>query len=129
MYASFECLIFPSRWAEPFALTPLEAAAAGRVIVGTTTGGSGEFLKNGQNALTFEANNVASLQENLLLLQRHPRFAHLLALQAQKKVAAQFTVDHSTRAIERLLHQAVMAQQQPLAVNQAHASEEVAHVA
>ena len=51
IYPRYDVLIFPSEWEEPFALTPLEAAAAGIAIIGTTTGGSGEFLCHEKTAL------------------------------------------------------------------------------
>ena len=43
VYSAHDALLFTSEWAEPFALTPLEAMASGLPVIGTTTGGSGEL--------------------------------------------------------------------------------------
>src|SRR5262249_31852985 len=48
-----DVLIFPSIWDEPFSITVLEAMAASLCVVGTTTGGSAEILREDVNSLTF----------------------------------------------------------------------------
>ena len=50
-YADADVLLFPVRWEEPWGLVPLEAMAVGTPVVATGTGGSGEYLRNGENAL------------------------------------------------------------------------------
>jgi len=58
IYAEHDVLIFPSEWPEPFGITRLEAMATGLVVVGTTTGGSGELLRDGDTAFTFKAGDI-----------------------------------------------------------------------
>jgi len=53
IYREHDILVFPSEWEEPFAITPLEAMAAGLVVVGTLTGGSGELFRDRETAMTF----------------------------------------------------------------------------
>ena len=60
-YADCDAVVFPVEWAEPFGLVPLEAMGVGRPVVATGRGGSGEFLRDGDNALLFEAGNAGSL--------------------------------------------------------------------
>jgi glycogen(starch) synthase len=55
VYREHDALLFTSEWAEPFALTPLEAMASGTPVIGTTTGGSREIFRHGDNALTYAA--------------------------------------------------------------------------
>jgi glycosyltransferase involved in cell wall biosynthesis len=50
-YAAADVLLFPVRWGEPWGLVPLEAMAVGTPVVATGTGGSGEYLRDGENAL------------------------------------------------------------------------------
>ncbi len=51
LYAESDALLFPVRWEEPWGLVPLEAMAAGCTVVATGRGGSGEYLRDGENAL------------------------------------------------------------------------------
>jgi glycogen(starch) synthase len=56
-----DALIFPSVWAEPFGLVPVEAMASSVPVVATGTGGSGEFLHDGDNCLLFAPGDALSL--------------------------------------------------------------------
>jgi glycosyltransferase involved in cell wall biosynthesis len=49
--ADADAVVFPSVWAEPWGLVPLEAMAAGTPVVATGTGGSGEYLRHEENCL------------------------------------------------------------------------------
>lgn len=53
-YRAHDVFVFPSTWSEPFGLVPIEAMACGVPVVGTGTGGSGEFLIDGVTALVPE---------------------------------------------------------------------------
>jgi glycogen synthase len=49
-------------WEEPWGLVPLEAMAVGRPVVATGTGGSGEYLVDGENCLIYgPPDNAAQL--------------------------------------------------------------------
>jgi glycosyltransferase involved in cell wall biosynthesis len=62
VYASADAVLFPVSWDEPFGLVPLEAMAVGRPVVATGAGGSGEYLRNGENCLIFSpADDAAAL--------------------------------------------------------------------
>ncbi len=49
VYAGADAVLFPVRWSEPWGLVPLEAMAVGRPVVATGMGGSGEYLRDGEN--------------------------------------------------------------------------------
>jgi glycosyltransferase involved in cell wall biosynthesis len=53
LYASADATLFPVLWEEPWGLVPLESMAAGRPVIATGTGGSGEYLDDGENCLLF----------------------------------------------------------------------------
>ncbi len=49
VYADADAVVFPVTWNEPWGLVPLEAMAVGRPVVATGTGGSAEYLRDGEN--------------------------------------------------------------------------------
>ncbi len=53
LYAEADVVVFPVQWEEPWGLVPLEAMAVGRPVVATGTGGSAEYLRDGENCLIF----------------------------------------------------------------------------
>lgn len=54
LYARSDALLFPVRWEEPWGLVPLEAMSVGTPVVATGRGGSGEYLRDGENCLLFD---------------------------------------------------------------------------
>ena len=87
---------------------PLEAAAAGLVVAGTTTGGSGEFLKEGVTARCWEAGNAGALAQVLDNLAADPAQRQRLAQTAQFVVRTQFTQSIMVDAIEHHLFHACL---------------------
>jgi glycogen synthase len=62
IYAESDAVLFPVQWEEPWGLVPLEAMAVGVPVVATGRGGSGEFLRDGENCLLYEpADDPAAL--------------------------------------------------------------------
>jgi glycosyltransferase involved in cell wall biosynthesis len=53
IYANSDAVVFPVQWEEPWGLVPLEAMAVGRPVVATGTGGSAEYLADGENCLVY----------------------------------------------------------------------------
>lgn len=60
-YRDADAVVFPVLWAEPFGLVPLEAMGIGRPVVATGRGGSGEFLRDGDNCLLHEPGDARAL--------------------------------------------------------------------
>ena len=107
LMAACHGLLFPSEWEEPFALTPLEASAAGLAVVGTLTGGSPEFLREGETALTYAAGNADACAVALAKLRDDPELGQRLATTAQREVAARFTVATMLDRMEAHLREAM----------------------
>ena len=61
----FDVLIFPSIYEEPLARMTQEAMASGLVVVGTTTGGTKEILRDGETGLTFAPEDADGLAEQV----------------------------------------------------------------
>ena len=60
-YRDADVVVFPSVWDEPFGLVPVEAMACATPVVATGTGGSAEFLVDGENCLLFPPGDVDGL--------------------------------------------------------------------
>jgi glycosyltransferase involved in cell wall biosynthesis len=60
-YRDADVVVFPSEWAEPFGIVPLEAMACGVPVVATGTGGSGEFLEDDVNCVLFRPGDAPAL--------------------------------------------------------------------
>lgn len=71
-YAASDAVLFPVEWEEPWGLVPLEAMAVGRPVVATGTGGSGEYLRDGENCLLFARGDAQALAECVTRLGRDP---------------------------------------------------------
>ena len=61
LYEAHDAVVFPVVWDEPWGLVPLEAMALGRPVVASGRGGSGEYLRDGENCLLHTAEDPASL--------------------------------------------------------------------
>ncbi|MEA2645041.1 MAG: glycogen synthase [Chloroflexota bacterium] len=72
VYAAHDVLVFPTIWSEPFGLVPLEAMAAGCLVVGTGTGGSGDHVRDGETALRFAPEDAAGLAAAVARLVADP---------------------------------------------------------
>ena len=61
MYAAADVVVFPVKWPEPWGLVPLEAMAVGRPVIATGTGGSAEYLRDGENCLLVPTDDPEAL--------------------------------------------------------------------
>lgn len=71
-YAAADVVVFPVEWPEPWGLVPLEAMSVGRPVVATGTGGSGEYLADGENCLLFPPGDAAALAGRVRELAASP---------------------------------------------------------
>jgi glycosyltransferase involved in cell wall biosynthesis len=108
LYRAHDVLVFPSVWAEPFSLTLLEAMASGLAVVGTATGGSGEVLRHGVNALVFAPGDAAACAAHVRALVDDPDLHAALAREARRTIEDGFTLERMIDAIERDLRAAVL---------------------
>lgn len=101
--AHYNILILPSEYDEPLARAMQEAMAMGLLVIGTTTGGSGELLMHERTGLVFEPGNPGSLASQLRRALDEPELAARLAEVGQKKVIERFNIQRTIEQIEGYL--------------------------
>ena len=107
VYRSHDIFVFPSTWDEPFGLTHLEAMACGTPVVSTTKGGPGEFLRDGENALTFEAKDARDLTDKLADLLDDDGLRAAIAKAGRSCVVDLFSADRYVSDLERFLQDTI----------------------
>lgn len=98
--AAASAVVFPSRWAEPFGLVPIEAMACGTPVLATGVGGSGEFLADGTNCLRFDPDDAAGLVDAVRRLDGDDALRTRL-IAGGRRTAEYFGRDRFTDVIER----------------------------
>lgn len=98
-YQAADALVFPSEWAEPFGLTPLEAMAGGTPVVATGVGGSGEYLVDGHTCVRFAAGDPIALATAVERLAGDDALRDRL-IAAGYRAAEVFDVERLTDAFE-----------------------------
>jgi glycosyltransferase involved in cell wall biosynthesis len=101
--AAYDVLILPSEYEEPIARSMQEAMAMGLLVIGTTTGGSGELLVHEQTGLVFEAGNAQSLTHQLKRALVDPDLVVRLAQAGRTRVEMEFNIDHTVGRIDAYL--------------------------
>ena len=96
--AAADAVLFPVTWPEPWGLVPLEAMAVGRPVIATGTGGSAEYLRDGENALLFPPGDPAALRNAIVRLSAEPKLRARLVT-GGRATAARFTEAAWTAAI------------------------------
>ena len=113
IYREHDALLFTSEWAEPFALTPLEAMSCGLPVIGTTTGGSREIFRQRDNSLTYTAGNAEELGERILELAGSPALRARIAATGREEVRSTYSLPVIVDQIENYLNETVSTWKPP----------------
>jgi glycosyltransferase involved in cell wall biosynthesis len=100
LYEAADVTIFPVIWEEPWGLVPLESMALGRPVIATGRGGSGEYLRDEDNALLYEAGDADALAAAVRRLAHDPGLRARLRVGGQK-TAPLYTEDVFNAAVAR----------------------------
>jgi glycosyltransferase involved in cell wall biosynthesis len=101
--AQHDGLFLASEYNEPLARAMQEAMAMGLLVIGTTTGGSGELLAHEETGLVFEAADSESLAQQLERVAEKPESAKRLAMAGTQRVIKEFNIEHTIERIEEYL--------------------------
>lgn len=112
--AAHDILLFPSEWEEPFARTVLEAMAAGLLVIGTETGGTGELLVENETGLTYPAGDAGALASQIGRALSDRELRMRLAAAARQTVEERFSFGRMVNELETRLRQ--IASVTPVAV-------------
>lgn len=107
IYAEHDALLFTSDWGEPFALTPIEAMAAGLPVIGTPDGGSAELLRHEHNALVVPPRNPPALAEAVRRLADDIGLRRKISAAGTAHVHMHHRLENYCAAVEALLTRAV----------------------
>lgn len=78
-------------WYEPFGLTPLEAMACGRPVIGSAVGGLTFTIAEGETGFLVPPRNPAALAERLQFLLDQPDLTTRMGKAARARVQREFT--------------------------------------
>jgi len=109
MLCAHDVLVFPSIWNEPFGRVLVEAMASRVPVVGTTVGGAGEILRDGETGLVFEPGDVEGLVDRLERLAGDPELLGGLVTRGESVARSEFDVARMAVGIEAYLEEVIRA--------------------
>jgi glycosyltransferase involved in cell wall biosynthesis len=105
LYRTSDALLFPVRWEEPWGLVPLEAMASGCLVLATGRGGSGEYLRDGENCLLVPVRDPAALAAAVRRLSEDPELRERLR-SGGSLTASQHSEEVFNQSVEAQLEEA-----------------------
>lgn len=98
-----DVLILSSEYDEPLARSIQEAMAMEMLVIGTTTGGSGELLVHESTGLVFEPRNAKSLAEQITLAAQNPKLMNEIRIAGREEIEHNFSIQKTVLEIESYL--------------------------
>jgi glycosyltransferase involved in cell wall biosynthesis len=101
---AFDVLYQPSLW-EAMSVVLLEAMAAGKPLVATRVGEAPHFVEDGVDCLLVNPRDIEGMSAALCKVIDDPQLRARMGAAAQRSWEKNFTVDHMTRAYEKVYAQ------------------------
>lgn len=89
-------------WYEPFGITPIEAMACARPVVGANVGGIRHSVVDGETGFLVPPRDPEALAERLALLARNPALAERMGTAGFERAHAHFTWSDVAQQIEEV---------------------------
>jgi L-malate glycosyltransferase len=109
VYATSDVIVFPSQEDEPCAAVLLEAGASHRVVVGTRTGSTPEFIIEGENGYLVDRDDVAGMAALVKKLLNDKELRLQMGCRARENVERNFT-NAPVRTVERIYNELIEKQ-------------------
>jgi len=91
---------------EGFGIVFLEAAAAGKPVIGSLAGGAAEAVVDGETGFLIDPLDLDALVERVLRLALEPETARRMGTVGQKRVQTEFTVTGFAEKLSKILREA-----------------------
>jgi D-inositol-3-phosphate glycosyltransferase len=101
-------------WYEPFGITPLEAMACGRAVIGSNVGGIKYSVVDHVTGFLVPPRSPIALAERLRRLHDDPLLKDAMGDAGMRRAATHFTWEQVTDKLIRVYERVCRAQQQPL---------------
>jgi len=98
--ADHNVLILPSEYDEPLARSIQEGMAMGLLVIGTTTGGSGELLVHKRTGLVFNPGDSESLADQIVFAAQNPNLVKELQDTGRQEIEEHFDIQRTVLKIE-----------------------------
>jgi len=96
---SATAIIVPSLWPEPFGLVAIEAGAAGKPVIASSTGALPEIVDPDKTGILVQAGDVQAMRAAIDHLAANPGFAIEMGVQGRHRVETEFSL---ARHLKRL---------------------------
>lgn len=90
-YYSAADVFVTTPWYEPFGITPLEAMACARPVIGAAVGGLKSTIVHGKTGYLVEPRNPPALAERLEALWRNPALARRMGQAGRRRAVSSYT--------------------------------------
>lgn len=88
-----------SSLSEPFGMTPVEGALAGKPSVVGAVGGTREFVIDGETGLVFNSSSIGQMANALDLLLNNGNLRRKMGQRARERALSHFTLDSSVNSL------------------------------
>jgi len=92
-------------WYEPFGITPLEAMACARPVVGSNTGGIKYTIVDGKTGFLVPPKDPAATADKLAVLARAPALAQTMGRAGARRARRMFTWSQVSMQLSGIFHQ------------------------
>ena len=102
LIARMDILVHASTTGEPFGKVVVEGMAAGKPVVATDGGGIPEIVMDGVTGLLVPMGDSEAMAKAICWLLADPELGREMGCRGQQRVRAHFTIQQTTRQMERL---------------------------